>query len=176
MNRYLRLIWLFISYRFRPPLAITDVLQRTMRVMPGDLDVNRHVNNGRYLTLVDLAIVELFLRTGLLFKVLRKGWRPMLGGSMITYRRGLRPFARYTLRFELESWDARWNYFRFEFVDGGKTAAIGYVKGAMVGRDGWLDNLDADALLGASRVPREHRPALQQWIAAEQALAAEVVR
>ena len=96
--------------------------------------------------------------------------RESLGASMRAAKARLDP------EMQLESWDARWNYFRFEFVDGGKTAALGYVKGAMVSRSGWLDNLDADSLLGAARAPREHRPALQQWIAAEQALAIEVVR
>lgn len=176
MNLYLRLIWLLLTYRMRSRLQFTDTLARPMRVMPGDLDINGHVNNGRYLTLVDLAIVELFLRSGVLVSSWRLGWRPMIGASMITYRRGLKPFARYTLRFQLQSWDERWNYFRFEFVHEGKVAAAGYAKGAMVSRKGWVTNAEGDRRLGIHRGEAAHAPALLHWIAAEQAVAAELVR
>ncbi len=176
MNLYLRLIWLLLSYRFQSRLAFTDALARPMRVMPGDLDINGHVNNGRYLTLVDLAIVELFLRSGVLIKAWRQGWRPMIGASMITYRRGLKPFAHYTLRFHLQSWDERWNYFRFEFMHAGKIAAAGFAKGAMVGRKGWIENAEGDRVLGIERGAVGHSPALQCWIAAEQAVGAELAR
>lgn len=176
MNLYLRLAWLLLTYRFKGKMAIGDTLERRMRVLPGDLDINGHVNNGRYLTLVDLAIVETFLRSGILFKALRSGWRPFLGGSLISYRRALAPFSLYTLRFQLHSWDERWNYFHFEFVQGGKTAALGYAKGAMVGSKGWIANAEADARLGISRPERTHPLALEHWISAEQSLAANVVR
>lgn len=176
MNLYLRLIWLLLTYRFKPKMAFTDILDRPMRVMPGDLDINGHVNNGRYLTLVDLAIIETFLRSGVLFKAFRQGWRPMLGGSLISYRRGLAPFAKYTLRFQLQSWDERWNYFRFEFIQGGKTAAVGYAKGAMVGAQGWISNAAVDAGLSISRREPIHPPELAFWISAEQSLAANIGR
>lgn len=76
MNLYLRLIWLLLTYPFKSRMGFTDALERKMRVMPGDLDINGHVNNGRYLTLVDLAIIEMFLRSGVLFKVFRHGGGP----------------------------------------------------------------------------------------------------
>ena len=176
MNLYLRLAWLLLSYRFKPRLSFDDALERPMTVMPGDLDLNGHVNNGRYLTLVDLAIIELFLRSGVMLKAWRSGWRPMLGASMITYRRGLQPFARYSLRFQLQSWDERWNYFRFEFVHGGRIAAAGYAKGAMVGRRGWVDNRLGNERLGIRRAPARPVPALSHWIAAEKAMAEELLR
>lgn len=176
MNLYLRLFWLLLCYRWRPRMNFTEQLSRTMRVMPGDLDINGHVNNGRYLTLVDLAIVELFLRSGVLIKAWRQGWRPMVGATMITYRRGLKPFAQYTLRFQLQSWDERWNYFRFEFEFEGKVAAAGYAKGAMVGPGGWIENSVGDRRLGIERGVAAQVPALVHWLAAERAVAAELAR
>lgn len=74
-------------------------LERTLRVLPNDLDVNGHMNNGRYLTVIDLMLVEYFVRTGFARAMLQRGWRPMAGGSFITYRRGLKPLQTYTLRF-----------------------------------------------------------------------------
>jgi acyl-CoA thioesterase FadM len=103
MNLWLRVLWLLLSFRFKAPMALSDAVERAMRVMPGDLVINGHVNNGRYLTLVDLAILDLFLRSGTLGRALREGWRSMSGGSMISYRRGLTPFARCAPRFQLLS-------------------------------------------------------------------------
>lgn len=40
----------------------TSVLK--MRTWPGDLDINFHMNNGRYLTLMDLGRFNLTIRSG----------------------------------------------------------------------------------------------------------------
>ena len=111
-------------------------------MLPNDLDVNGHMNNGRYLTVIDLMLVEYFVRTGFAQAMLRRGWRPMAGGSFITYRRGLKPLQAYTLRFRLDAGDAHWNYMRFEFVRGDRVCAAGYMKGAAVARDGLVPNAD----------------------------------
>lgn len=175
MNLYLRLFWLILMHRFKPPITLSDGIERSMRVTPGDLDVNGHVNNGRYLTLVDLAVIEFFLRARLLFPALRRGWRPLAGGVMISYRRGLRPFERYRLRFRLQSWDERWNYFRFEFIRDadGRIAAVGYLKGALVGPRGWIANSDVDAEFDMRRPDSAPSLAVEHWMAAERALADE---
>lgn len=65
-------------------MAVRDVANRRLRVLAGDLNDNGHVDNGRERTLVERAILERFLRSGLLRRALRKRWRPMLGGSIIS--------------------------------------------------------------------------------------------
>ena len=89
---------------------------RSLRVLPNDLDINGHMNNGRYLTVVDLMLMEYFVRSGFARVMLREGWKPMSGGSFISYRRGLKPLQTYTLRFRLDACDGHWNYMRFEFT------------------------------------------------------------
>jgi acyl-CoA thioesterase FadM len=44
---------------------VGQTLQRQFRVLPNDIDINGHMNNGRYLTMLDLRIVEYFIRVGL---------------------------------------------------------------------------------------------------------------
>jgi acyl-CoA thioesterase FadM len=56
-----------------------------LRVWPNDIDVIGHMNNGRYMTIIDLALIEYLTRAGVLKALMRKGWRPMLGGSMISF-------------------------------------------------------------------------------------------
>ncbi len=135
MNLYFRLLLTWLRARFfSEPIALGNTIEMNLRVWPTDLDVNGHMNNGRYMTITDLAFVEYFTRAGLMGAALRRGWRPMLGGSLISYRRGLKPFRRYTLRFSIVCWDSRWSYLRFRFQHEGKTMALGHAKGALVGR------------------------------------------
>jgi acyl-CoA thioesterase FadM len=167
MNLYLRLLWtLFRSWR-AARLEPGDTLTRTLRVLPNDLDINGHMNNGRYLTIIDLMLVEYFVRTGFAATMLRQGWRPMAGGSFITYRRGLMPFQTYTLRFRLDASDAHWNYMRFEFVRGERVCAAGYMKGAAVARTGLVPNAESYGAMGRA-APLTALPApVRDWLAAE---------
>jgi len=46
------------------PLGSTDVGRMTFRVVPTDLDVLGHMNNGVYFSLMDLGRIDLMIRTG----------------------------------------------------------------------------------------------------------------
>ena len=87
MNLYLRLLIIFIASYFKPKIAdilATSVLR--LRVWPNDLDLNVHMNNGRYLTIMDLGRLDLVLRTGLLKVMIRRGCLPVLSAASIRYR------------------------------------------------------------------------------------------
>jgi len=56
MNLWFRLIALvFTAWRATPFRSTDDVSRVHARVWPTDLDLSLHVNNGRYLTLMDLG-------------------------------------------------------------------------------------------------------------------------
>lgn len=167
MNLYIRLLWALLRGWRLPPIKVGDTLERTFRVLPNDIDVNGHMNNGRYLTVVDLMLVEYFLRTGFLKVMVRKGWRPMAGGSIISYRRGLTTMQPYTLRFRIDASDESWNYMRFEFADRGRLCAAGYVKGTAVSADGLVPNAISYAALGIPTLDAELPIPVVNWLAAE---------
>jgi acyl-CoA thioesterase FadM len=167
MNLYLRLLWTLLRAPFKPRIALGDTIELKLRVWPNDLDVNGHMNNGRYMTITDLAIIEYFSRSGFLRVMLTKGWRPMLGGSMISFRRGLESFKAYTLRFSMLCWDERWSYMRFEFVQAGQTMAVGHAKGAIVGRRGIVSSSETLDALGLSATSPAFPPSVQAWVEAE---------
>ena len=167
MNLYLRLLMTLVRAWRATRMVPGDTLQRTLRVLPNDLDVNGHMNNGRYLTVINLMLVEYFVRIGFAATMLRQGWRPMAGGSFITYRRGLKPLQAYTLRFRLDGGDTHWNYMRFEFVSDGRVCAAGYMKGAAVAGNGLVPNAVSYAAMGL-QAPQGVLPApVRDWLAAE---------
>ena len=170
MNLYLRLIWTLLRSRRLPRLLPGHTLQRQWRVLPNDIDLNGHMNNGRYLTLIDLMLVEYFVRIGFAGVMLKQGWRPMAGGSFITYRRALKPLQTYTLRFRLDACDTAWNYMRFEFLDGERVCAAGYMKGAAVARGGLVANAESYAALGQPLFAAALPTPVRHWLDAERGL------
>ena len=168
MNLYFRLIWIIIRSFFKPRIDFADEIVLNLCIWPNDLDINRHLNNGRYLTILDLGSIDLFLRSGVLMRAIRNGFRPMIGGLIVTYRKSLSLFERFTLTMQLEAWDYRWNYFKFEFQKlDGQLSAAGYFKGARVSKNGFVPNNVAEGIFGYKRGSCVLPPAVENWIKAE---------
>ena len=140
MNLYIRLLIVIIRSFYKD--RIKDILsgcELKFYVLPNDLDLNGHMNNGRYLTIMDLARMDLVLRTGLLKKMMEAKSIPVLSGAKMRYRIPLMPFQPYKLITRVICWDDKWVYMeqRFVIASGSKegaTAAIGLLKGSFYDR------------------------------------------
>jgi acyl-CoA thioesterase FadM len=170
MSLYFRLFWIWFRATRKPAIRMGDKIALGMRVWPHDLDINGHMNNGRYLTITDLALVEYLTRAGFIRVALRKGWRPVLGGSIISYRRALKPFASYSLNYSMVCWDERWTYMTFEFLQDGQTMAHGHCKGAIIGSRGIVSSTDARGAMGLAASSPRFPASIRTWIEAERLL------
>jgi acyl-CoA thioesterase FadM len=119
-----------------PKLGILDEDSMSFRVLPNDIDINLHMNNARYLSIMDYARTHLLARTRLLEHIMHARWQPMIGAAWVTYRRSLPLFARFTVRSRMICWDNRWFYIEQTFTGKRGLAAIGWVKGVLRNRDG----------------------------------------
>ena len=126
MNLYCRLILLFIKQIWRSKLELLETSNTRFRVLPNDLDFNMHMNNGRYLTVMDLGRFDLMMRCGLFKKALEHKYAPILGSVKMRYRLPLLPFQPYDLQTRIVCWDEKWAYIeqRFVIVNGDKKGAI----------------------------------------------------
>jgi acyl-CoA thioesterase FadM len=172
LNLYLRLLWTVLKALRAPRLAIGESLELRLHVLPTDLDINGHMNNARYLALVDLALVTFFIRSGFARLCMARKWRPMSGGSAAHYRRGLTLLQGFTLRFTPVGWDEFWNYCRFEFIRDGKVCALGFVKGAAVGRGGLVPNAEVYPALGHHEPSPPLPEDLRAWVVSDRLLGA----
>lgn len=170
MNLYLRLLLVWIRACRKSSIQIGDSIEIQLIVLPNDLDINGHMNNGRHMTIVDLALIEYMTRAGLTRLAWQRSWRPMLGGSMIAFRRGLKPFCRYQVRFAVMCWDEHWTYIRFEFMKDDQLMAIGHTKGGIIGPNGIVRSSEMCRLLGANPDSAEFPPSVLAWIEADRQL------
>ena len=128
MNLILRLVWTLLTARLRGPVGLLDESRLRLVVLPSDLDTNLHMNNGRYLSIMDLGRLDYVARVGLLRIVIRRRWIPLVGSATIRYRRSLQPFDRFELITRTVCWDDKWIYMEQRFERGGELVAQAYVK------------------------------------------------
>lgn len=143
MNLYFRLFYILVSSLGRPAIHPCEPVVRTFRVLPWDLDAFFHMNNGRYSQIMDVARVDWMRRSRIFDAIVRGRMSGLLGGTLMRFRRALKPFERYRVRTELLGWDSRWSYVehRFETMDG-KLVAVGLSKAGLRRGNDWVD-LDA---------------------------------
>ncbi len=172
VNLYFRLLLTICKALWAPRIKPGDSIELRLRVLPNDLDLNGHMNNGRYLTIVDLGLATLFIRSGFARLCFAKGWRPMGGGSIVYFRRGLTLFQRYTLRLTPVGWDEFWNYIRFEFTRNGEICATGFMKGAAASGRGLVPNAEVYKTLGYYLDSPPLPDDLRAWVASDRLLGA----
>jgi acyl-CoA thioesterase FadM len=135
MNLIFRMLYVFVLSQFRESLSIGNSLSRlNLRVLPNDLDINFHMNNGRYLTICDLNRVDLFIRTGLLKAMFRRKWIPVIAEHTMTYKKPLGLFQRFRVELEVTHWDDKYLYMKHTFFSGERIAAEGTSKGCVYAR------------------------------------------
>jgi acyl-CoA thioesterase FadM len=165
----IRYPWAGVRSLRRPRLGLLDESVVRMRVRPSDCDVMLHVNNGRYLSLMDIGRIDLAGRCGLITEFRRRGWHAVAGGATIRFRRELRLGTRYTLRTRCVGWDEGWSFFEqvFEREDG-TLAARAYVKVAAIDEHGKrLDTARWMAAIGVDHPSPPLPDGVLSWQASE---------
>ena len=121
MNLLLRLLYVLYLSRSRERLPLERAVSRlTLRVLPNDLDINMHMNNGRYLTICDLNRVDLFIRTGLLKSMRKRKWFPVIAEHTMAYKKSLHLFEKYDVTLEVTHWDEKY----FHMTSTGLTTSL----------------------------------------------------
>ncbi|MEM8712570.1 MAG: acyl-CoA thioesterase [Planctomycetota bacterium] len=136
MNLFFRLLHLLLFSRKRARAHPTDEVSTPFRVWPTDLDLNRHMNNGKYLSVMDLARVDLMLRSGLAAAIRKANMYPVVASQSIRYRRSLGLFTRFDVRTRVIGWDEKFIYLRQVFEVRGEKMATAVVKGIFLRRAG----------------------------------------
>lgn len=132
MNLIFRMLWILISSRFKPGLPhIKPYNELVLRVLPNDLDINLHMNNGRYLTICDLNRVDMFLRTGMASAMLKHKWMPIITQHTMKYKKPLKLLQKYRVTMAITDWDDREFHMLHTFLVNDRIVAEGTSKGVI---------------------------------------------
>jgi acyl-CoA thioesterase FadM len=146
-----------------PALAVLEEDRIRLCVWPHDIDINLHMNNARYLSVMDYARTHLLARTGLLTHIVRWRWRPLVGAVWITYRRSLPLFSAFSIASRLICWDERWFYIEQTFTGRDGLAAFGWVKGMLRDAQGSLAPQQVLERVAPEVQSPPMPPAIAQW-------------
>jgi acyl-CoA thioesterase FadM len=128
MKLWLRVIYQLMSWRTRTKININDVAKRRFRVWPTDLDIYAHMNNGTFLTIMDLGRYDHGKRTGIWNKWNKIGWYPVVVAENITFRKSLELWQRFDLESKVIGWNDEAFYFEQRFVVGKEIYARAVVR------------------------------------------------
>jgi acyl-CoA thioesterase FadM len=152
MSLVFRMLYVLLISFFRERLLPGATESRLrLRTLPNDLDINLHMNNGRYLTICDLNRVDLFIRSGLAKLMFKRGWMPMVAERTMSYKRPLKLFERFEVSMALTHWDEKFFYMTHTFTAGERVVAQGTSKAVLRSREGVLQPQAVVAALAASR-------------------------
>lgn len=169
MNLWFRMLYFFLTWRSRSRLDFFDEAATPFRTWPTDLDMNVHMNNGVYLSLMDIGRFDLVFRNGLSRVLKREKWYPVVASQTIRYRKSLAPFQKFEIKSQLLGWDEKFFYIRQKFESKGELTALAVVKAAFLkkGERGIVDPLKVAQACGHTG-DENHLPSwAHQWIESE---------
>lgn len=164
MNLYLRLLLLLFKLIGLPRKGLFDESRVAFRVLPTDCDINFHMNNGRYLSFMDLGRVHLLKQLGAIRTIYRKRWMPVLAAADINFIRQLGPFQKFELVTRIVTWDEKYCYMEQRFEADGALCAHAYVKGLFLDASGRVANSTVVTALGFQDSAPPMSEELRLWV------------
>lgn len=171
MILFFRFVLTMLKAGFRSKIGPLDPSVVRFTVLPHDCDLNLHLNAGRFLSFMDIARVELLARMRVLRRVLERGWRPVVGGVTIRYRRSVEPFERFTVQSRVVGWDEKWFYIEHNLNRrDGSMAATAYARTLLRKKDGTVQPRELIEMMGLADTDSPPLPAfVEEWRRAEDA-------
>jgi acyl-CoA thioesterase FadM len=128
MHFLLRTLLIFFERRWMRPARFSEVTRYSMRVLPTDLDLLMHVNNGVYFSYMDFGRWAMIFRTGVYALSRRKGWYSVVSGESIKFRKSLKLWDKFTMETQVCGHDEKYFFVHQTFLKGGEIMAKGLVR------------------------------------------------
>jgi len=159
---FARLGWMFLTQTRGKRADVFATTRIKTATLPNDLDMNRHVNNGRYLSLADLSRFDWFYRTGSLQTAFKHQAFPIIGDVTARYVKQARAFEKLDIETRLLGWDQKWAFLETRLLNSrGELVAMVLIRGMFWSRKGGLK--PAELLKLAGYGDRES-PVLPDWV------------
>jgi acyl-CoA thioesterase FadM len=164
MNLFFRLIWILLFSKYREKCNILGPCLTPFICWPTDLDVLRHMNNGRYLSILDLGRVDLLMRAGLADKIRNNKWYPVVVAETIRFKKSLKTFDQFFVETTVLGWDNKAFILQQRFLKNNECYAEAIIKARFLKAAG--GSVSPAAILALSADSPAVSPVLPEWIQA----------
>lgn len=163
MHLLLRTLLLLFTSSRRSRVDIWDESSLPLRVLPTDIDIAMHINNGMYFSLMDLGRFDLMVRAGIWDKMRRRGWSPVVSGETIAFRKSLQLWQRYTIETRIIGLDSKAVYFEQRMVADGEIYARAHIATRLVSKGRPVGQEEIVAEFGAPPASMELPGWIHEW-------------
>lgn len=148
MNLIFRTILHLLRSRRASKLHALDVGRVRFRVLPTDLDVLGHMNNGVYFSIMDLGRMDLMIRAGVWAPLRKRGWYPVMANETMSFRKSLQPWQLFDVESRIVGVDAKAVYVEQRFVVDGEIYAQAMTRARFLKKNGTVSVAELSELLG----------------------------
>ncbi|CAN5411613.1 thioesterase family protein [soil metagenome] len=148
VNMIFRTLIHMLRSRRKSPLGIHDVGVDRFRVLPTDLDVLGHMNNGIYFSIMDIGRMDLMIRSGAWPKFREKGFYPVMASETATFRKSLQPWQLFDVESRIVGYDEKAIYMEQRFVVDGEVYANAMTKARFLKKGGTVSLAELSELVG----------------------------
>ena len=161
MNLIWRFLLTIITAYFHPQLAILDESRKSFRVLPTDIDLMLHMNNGRYFSFLDLARLDYIIRCNLQTEMSKHKIYSVVASEMIRFRKSIDLFKCFEVRTKILGWDERFLYIAHHIMRDDTIHALALVKSCFLKKS--TGSISPQTVLNTLGLTYQS-PALPAWV------------
>ncbi|HEV7183801.1 MAG TPA: acyl-CoA thioesterase [Leifsonia sp.] len=129
--------------RFGMRLGHWDVARTKFRVLPTDLDILKHMNNGVYLSIADIGRFDLLMRNGVWAIFKKRGWYPVVASETISFRKSLELWQPFVVESRILGFDDKAVYVEQRFTVNGEIYTQAFIRARFLKRSGGIVTMTA---------------------------------
>lgn len=169
MYPFLRMFWGLHRAKSMPRMGLFDTHVSEHRCWPQDIDMWMELNNGRTLTIYDLGRIPMTERLGVMDVLKTERWGITVAGSVVRYRRRIRPFEKFEMRSRGLFWDDKFFYMdQTIWKKNGECANHAVFRTAVTDRSGIVAPDKVMAKIGNTDPSPEPPEWVTHWLKAEE--------
>jgi acyl-CoA thioesterase FadM len=119
------------------------------------------MNNGKYLSILDIARVDLLIRAGIAAQISKNGWYPVVVAETIRFRKSLQLFDSFSVETSILGWDDKAFILQQRFLRKGACVAEAIVRARVLKKTG--GSVLPQMILGTAGVTTPLNP-LPEWV------------
>lgn len=177
---FMRMLLQLLKSRRRPAQGIWETNSLPLRVLPSEIDIFMHVNNGAYFSIMDLSRLDMMVRSGVWKAMRSRNWSGVVSSETISFRKSLKLGQRYSVESTIAGYDDRAVYFEHRIVVEGEIYARAFIATRLISENGTVTSDELVEVFGPpppdvelpdwlhdwrlnNALPSTKRPAVHTW-------------